>query len=125
MPLLALLTTAAPAVPAPYEVQETQRRGPSTLILAAYVSPDAVGHSLLILRDASGKTRWKHYLGWKYHLHKDQKALSVRTLLPDGQTLLKFFDEKTGENYATNRFVDLTGWSVPLTPAPAPKKGRP
>lgn len=102
---------AALHLPAPYEVQETQRRGNHTIILAAYVSSDAIGHSLLILRDERGRTLWKQYLGWKYRLETDQKVIAARTLLPDGKTRIRLFDEKTGQPYATNTFVDLTGHS--------------
>lgn len=115
--LTMLALVSALSVPAPYEVQETRRFNGKTIILAAYVSPEGVGHSLLIMRDGTGKTVWKHNLGWKYHLDIDGKSLAVRTLLPDGQTLLRFFDERTGKNFATNRFVDLTKFSPLVTPA--------
>lgn len=121
MPLLAFLTAAALSVPTPYEVQETRHWKGNTVILAAYVTPGGVGHSLLIMRDRQGQTLWKHDLGWKYRLDLDLEtnSLAVRTLLPDGQTLLRFFDEKTGEIIGTNRFMDLTKFSplvIPVKP---------
>lgn len=122
VPLITTLTLAAfLSVPAPYEVQETQQLNGKTVILAAYVSPDAVGHSLLIVRDKQGKALWKHDLGWKYHLDITGRSLAVRTLLPYGQTLLRFFNETTGEIVASNRFADLTKFS----PLAAPKKIKP
>ncbi|WP_147364125.1 hypothetical protein [Deinococcus cavernae] len=117
MPLLTMLALASTlTVPAPYEVQETQQFNRKTVILAAYVSPDGVGHSLLIVRDGAGKTLWKHHLGWKYHLDIEGRSLAVRTLLPNGQTLLRFFDETTGENFGTNRFVDVPKFSPLVAP---------
>lgn len=78
-------------------MQETQPRASSTVILAAYVSPDAVGHSLLVVRDRGGKTLWKRNLGWKYHLEAGGgNTVTVRTLLPDGQTWARTFNAQTG-----------------------------
>ena len=115
--LTTLVLASALSVPAPYEVQEMQQFNGKTVILAAYVSPDAVGHSLLIVRDRAGRTLWKHYLGWKYHLDIEGRSLAVRTLLPNGQTLLRFFDETTGENFGTNRFVDVPKFSPLVAPS--------
>lgn len=120
MTLSALLTAAALTVPAPYQVQETQPRASSTVILAAYVSPDAVGHSLLVVRDRAGKTLWKRNLGWKYHLEAGGgNTVTVRTLLPDGQTWARTFNAQTGAPLGDRRFVDLTDFSPLVTPAPA------
>ncbi len=109
MPLLALLTAAALSVPASYQVQDTQKRGPDTVILAAYVSPDAVGHSLLLMRDGAGKTRWKQYLGWKYRIDEASKPgeVSVTTLLPGGSAtnLTQTLDAATGKRLGVFRWI--------------------
>ena len=109
MPLLTRLALAsALSIPAPYEVQETQPFNGKTVILAAYVSPDSVGHSLLIMRDRAGKTLWKHYLGWKYHLESSNKNVTVRTLQPDHMTFVQVFDAQTGKKLSESKFVEVT-----------------
>ena len=106
--LTTLVLASALSVPAPYEVQEMQQFNGKTVILAAYVSPDAVGHNLLIVRNGAGKTLWKRYLGWKYHIESVNKNITVRTVRPDRRTFLKVFDLQTGEKLGEREVVEAT-----------------